>query len=40
MNILWYKEKQWNGTKETWAGLAEEKPRHDQGIDIVLKGED
>lgn len=40
MNALWHKGKQQSGTKGTFPGFAEEKSRHYQGIDILLKGED
>lgn len=40
MNAFWHKEKQQNKAKGTCPELAEVKPRHYQGIDILLKVED
>lgn len=41
MNVLWHKEKPQNGAKKrkSCPGLAEEKSRHYQGIDLLLKVE-
>lgn len=40
MNAFWHKEKQQNEAKGTCPELSEVKPRHYQGIDILLKVED